>query len=181
MSGTILVTYGTKHGSTREVAESVAQTLTEQGLEVETLPAMRVDDLGRYTGVVVGGALYMGRWHPAAVEFLEQHRHELATLPVAVFGMGPRTMEEHDVEGSRAQLVKALARVPEAEPFALAVFGGVIDPKTLRFPLSRLPASDARDWSAIRAWATEIAEVFAYGKAASTPRDHRRELQQTPR
>ena len=90
-------------------------------------------------------------------------------------------MEEHDAEGSRAQLVKALAKVPEVDPCAVASFGGVIDPHTLHFPFNRLPATDARDRGAIRAWATELARAFGYGKAASDARDPRSELQQTPR
>ena len=181
MSDTVLIAYATKHGSTREVAEAVADTLQEHGLGVETLPAARVVDVSPYAGVVVGGALYLGRWHPDAVDFLQEHRHTLATLPLAVFGMGPRTMEEHDAEESRTQLVKALAKVPEIDPCAVAIFGGVINPHTLHFPLSRLPASDARDWSAIRAWATDFARVFDYGKAAPDARDPRSELQQSPR
>ena len=181
MSDTILVAYATKHGSTREVAEAIAETLREHGLAVETLPAARVVDVSPYAGVVVGGALYMGRWHPDAVEFLEQFCHALSATPLAIFGMGPRTMEEHDAEGSRTQLLKALANVPEIDPCAVAVFGGVIDPHTLHFPFSRMPASDARDWNAIRAWATDFAGVFDYGKAAPDARDPRSELQQSPR
>jgi menaquinone-dependent protoporphyrinogen oxidase len=181
MPGTILVTYGTKHGSTVEVAEAIARTLRELGLDVETIPAARVNDVSPYAGAVVGGALYMGRWHRDAMGFLVRHRHALATVPVAVFGMGPRTMEEHDAEASRTQLLKALAKVPDVEPSAVAVFGGVVDPLVLHFPFNRLPASDARDWSAIRAWATEVAGLFEYGKAASHGRYHRSMLQQTPR
>jgi menaquinone-dependent protoporphyrinogen oxidase len=181
MSDTILVAYATKHGSTREVAEAVAETLQERGLDVETLPAGRIADVSPYAGVVVGGALYMGRWHPDAVAFLQQHRHALSAMPVAIFGMGPRTMEEHDAEGSRAQLVKALAKVPEIDPCAIAVFGGVIDPHALHFPFNRMPACDARDWRAIRAWAADFAKVFDYGKAAPNARDPRSELQQSPR
>jgi len=181
MSRTILVAYGTKHGSTRDVADAVAETLQRVGLDADALPAAQVKDLSPYAGVVIGGAIYMGRWHPDAVEFLAQHRHALATMPLAVFGLGPRTMEEHDVEESRSQLVKALAKVPEVDPYAVAVFGGVIDPHVLRFPLNRLPASDARDWDAIRNWATEVAGIFDYGKAAPDARDPRSELQQSPR
>jgi menaquinone-dependent protoporphyrinogen oxidase len=181
MPETMLVAYGTKHGSTREVADTVAQTLAEHGLDVESLPAGRVDDLTPYAGVVIGGALYMGRWHPDAAEFLERHRRTLAALPVAAFGMGPRTMEAHDAAGSRAQLKKALAKVPEVDLFSVAVFGGVVNPDVLHFPFNRLPASDARDWASIRAWASELAAAFDYGKAASQARDHRSELQQTPR
>jgi menaquinone-dependent protoporphyrinogen oxidase len=181
MTNTILVAYATKHGSTREVAQAVAETLQQHGLDVETLPAARVGDVSPYAGVVVGGALYMGRWHPDAVEFLQHHRHALSVVPLAIFGMGPRTMEQHETEGSRKQLVKALAKVPEVDPCAVAVFGGVVDPHTLRFPFNRMPASDARDWGAIRAWAADFAGVFDYGKAAPDARDPRSELQQAPR
>ena len=45
MPETILVAYGTKHGSTREVAETVAASIARCGLEVETRPAGQVGDL----------------------------------------------------------------------------------------------------------------------------------------
>jgi menaquinone-dependent protoporphyrinogen oxidase len=181
MGPKILIAYGTKHGSTEQVARSIGETLNELGLEAETLPAAGVDDLTAYDGVVVGGALYMGRWHPDALRFVENHRATLATLPVAVFAMGPRTLDERDVDGARAQLAKALAKVPAVDPYAVAVFGGVVDPGTLRFPLNRMPASDARDWDAIRAWAAEVSAAFDFGKAAADSRDPRSELQQAPR
>jgi hypothetical protein len=44
-----------------------------------------------------------------------------------------------------------------------------------------MPASAARDWAAIRAWAGAVADAFGYGKAASQAVDLRRELQQTHR
>jgi menaquinone-dependent protoporphyrinogen oxidase len=181
MSERVLVAYGTKHGSTREVAEAVAEALGEQGFAVDTLAADRVDDVEPYAAVVIGGAIYMGRWHPASSDLLLRQRTGLAELPVAVFGMGPRTMEENAEAESRAQLDKALEKVPEVRPVAVAVFGGVVDPKSLRFPFNRMPASDARDWAAIRAWAGSVGEAFGYGKAASEARDHRRELQRSPR
>ena len=181
MGPKVLIAYGTKHGSTEEVACAIGETLHALGLDAEVLPAGRVDDVMPYDGVVVGGALYMGRWHPEALHFVERHRSVLAAMPVAVFAMGPRTLEEHEVEGSRTQLAKALAKVPEIDPCAVAVFGGVVDPGTLRFPLNRMPASDARDWEAIRAWAGEIAAAYDFGKAAADTRDPRTELQQAPR
>lgn len=181
MPATILVAYGTKHGSTREVAEAVAGTLAERGFELEVRPAAQVGDLAPYDGVVVGGAIYTGRWHPDALGFLESHRDALAKLPVAVFGMGPRTLEPHDMDATRAQLLKALAKVPEINPFSVAVFGGVFNPRNHRFPFNHLPATDARSWTAIRGWAAEIAGVFDFGKTAETAGDHRRELQHVPR
>ena len=43
----------------------------------------------------------------------------------------------------------------------MAIFGGVIRPDALRFPFNRMPACDARDRDAIRAWARDLAPRFA--------------------
>lgn len=181
MSGTILIAYGSKHGSTQEVAHAVAEELQAHGLDIETLPAGAVDDLRPYVGVVVGGSIYMGRWHADAVDLLQRHKYALSELPLAVFGIGPRTLETHEIESSMAQLRQSLASVPDVEPVAVAIFGGAVKPRALHFPFSRMPASDARDWVAIRSWAAGLVETFGYGKPASDPRDLRTELQQTPR
>jgi menaquinone-dependent protoporphyrinogen oxidase len=181
MTGLILIAYATKHGSTREVADSLADALREQELDVETQPASFVDDLSPYAGVVVGGSLYTGRWHPDALGFVKRHRRALASMPVAVFAMGPRTMDAGEVAESRTQLGRALAKVPDIDSCAVAIFGGVVDPRKLRFPFNRMPATDARDWDAIRAWAQDVACAFGFGKPASDPRDLRSELQRSPR
>lgn len=152
----MLVTYGSKHGSTERVAEAITENLKHAGRDVELRRAADVEDLTRYDGVVLGGSLYFGRWHRDAVRFLSKHQRELSELPVTVFALGPQSAEPQDLAKSRAQLDKALQKVPEVEPRSIAVFGGVIDPAKLRFPLNRMPASDARDWNAIEAWTEEI-------------------------
>ena len=152
----MLVAYGSKHGSTERVAEAITENLKHAGRDVELRLAADVEDLTRYDGVVLGGSLYFGRWHGDAVRFLSKHRRELSELPVTVFALGPQSAEPQDLANSRAQLDKALQKVPEVAPRSIAVFGGVIDPAKLRFPLNRMPASDARDWNAIEAWTDEI-------------------------
>src|ERR1043166_3954240 len=89
MTRTILVAYASKYGSTREVAESIAATLRERLLRVDVLPAGDVGGVDEYAGVVLGGAIYMGRWHRDAREFARQFADELSELPVAVFALGP--------------------------------------------------------------------------------------------
>jgi menaquinone-dependent protoporphyrinogen oxidase len=151
----ILVTHASRHGSTREVAEAVAATLSAHGLSVNVMPAADVGHLRGYAGVVLGGALYTGRLHKDARRFLARHHDALETRTFAVFALGPRTLEPGDVAGSRAQLLRALASAPP--PASVAVFGGVVKPEELRFPFNRMPASDARDWAAIERWADELA------------------------
>ena len=161
MARSVLVAYASKYGSTQEVAEAIAETLREQDLSVEVRPAGEVKHLDGHDAVVLGGAIYLGHLHQDARRFLARHRQALAELPVAVFAMGPRTLADEEVAESRHQLDHDLAKFADLEPVALAIFGGVVDPAKLRFPFSRMPASDARDWDAIRAWAEEVASAFA--------------------
>lgn len=151
----ILVAYASRHGSTRETAEVVAEELRVQGLEVEVAAAGDAGSIEGYDAVVLGGALYTGRLHGDARAFLRRHG---AARPLAVFAMGPKTLAAEEVAQSRAQLEKALGGL---ESVSVAIFGGVVDPAKLRFPFSRMPASDARDWDAIRAWARDLAGRLA--------------------
>lgn len=161
MPRSILITYATKHGSTRQVAEAIASKLEEGGLGVVLQPAAGVRDLEPYDGVVLGTALYMGRPHGDARRFLRRHHEALSRLPVAVFGMGPLTNGDADVEGARKQLGEALGKVTDVSPVSTAIFGGVVDPEKLRFPFSHMQASDARDWAVIEAWAEELGALLA--------------------
>jgi menaquinone-dependent protoporphyrinogen oxidase len=167
MSESILVAYATRYGSTREVAEAIAATLRECGLEVDIQPMRNVRRLAGYRAVVLGAPLYMFRWHKDALRFLSQHRGALTQQPperswVAIFALGPLTTgDEEEWRGSREQLDKELAKFPWLTPIALEIFGGKFDPARLRFPYSlfmrQVPASDLRDWAAIRAWANSLA------------------------
>jgi menaquinone-dependent protoporphyrinogen oxidase len=181
MTAPVLVAYASEHGSTREVAGVIAARLRAAGLDAEVRPANEVADLRPYSGVVLGGAIYVGRLHPEAVGFLHRHHAALSVLPIAVFALGPRTLEPSDLASSRKQLLRALEKAPDVDPYEIAVFGGVIDPKQLRFPLNRLYASDARDWDDIDAFALRCAEAYDYGKAAAGLSEPRIEVPQTHR
>jgi menaquinone-dependent protoporphyrinogen oxidase len=160
MSKPILVAYATKHESTHEVADAIAARMRVRGASVEVRPVAEVETLEPYGAVILGGALYAGRWHRAARRFVDRHRDALAHVPLAVFAMGPLTLESREVESSRRQLERALAKVPELSPVSLRIFGGALDPDRLPFPLSRMEGADARDWDAISAWAEQLAALF---------------------
>ncbi len=157
----ILVAYASRLGSTGEVAEVIARVLSADGHRVDLRNAAEVVELDSYDGVVLGGSIYVGRWHPDALDFLELHSDGLTELPVAIFALGPRSLTPTEVAQSRAQLESSLTKVPEVVPATVAIFGGVVDPTKLSCPFNRLPASDARDWTAIRAWAAEASSLFA--------------------
>jgi menaquinone-dependent protoporphyrinogen oxidase len=155
-----LVAYASKHGSTEEVARAIGAQLRDVGHHVDIRDAAVVTDLEPYDAVVLGGSLYMGRWHADARAFLLHHRAAVEERLLAVFALGSRTLDEHDVAESRRQLDNVLEHL-DIHPELVAVFGGVVEPAKLRFPLNRMPKSDARDWSAIAAWAGEVAAQFS--------------------
>ena len=162
MSTSVLVGYATRYGSTQQVAEAIAETLRESGLTVDLYPLRQVRSLAGYSAVVMGAPLFMFRWHKDARRFLSRHRQALTERPVAVFALGPvhEPYDEEEWQNSRAQLDKELAKSPWFKPVALEMFGGKYDPAKLRFPISLFageePASDLRDWTAIRAWAHDL-------------------------
>ena len=166
MSASVLVAYATRYGSTQEVAEAVAATLRERGLEVELQPMSEVRTLEGYAAIVLGAPLYMFHWHKDALHFLARHRAALTARPVAIFALGPFHADEKEFQGSREQLEKELAQFPWLTPVALEIFGGKFDPQKLTFPhnlvpaLKKMPASDIRDWTSIRAWASNLAATL---------------------
>lgn len=168
MSNRVLVVYASRHGSTREVAEEIAAELEAEGFPVDVAAARTIRSVGGYSAVVVGGALYTGRWHKDAVAFLQRHPRGLHDVPLAIYAMGPRTLADHEVAASRAQLDRALEPL-HVHPFAVAIFGGVVDPTKLHFPFSRMAAVDARDHAAIQRWAREVGTQAAAARGAPRP------------
>jgi menaquinone-dependent protoporphyrinogen oxidase len=166
MSSSVLVGYATQYGSTQEVAEAIAETLREGGVTADLRPLQEVRDLSEYSAVVLGAPLMKARFHKDALGFLKKQRQALTERPVAVFALGP-VHEPHDEEewqSSRGQLDKQMAEFPWLSPAAVELFGGVFDPAKLPFPLNKLagqePATDARDWTAIRAWAADLKPIL---------------------
>jgi menaquinone-dependent protoporphyrinogen oxidase len=170
MDGNVLVAYASKYGSTQEVAEAIAATLGERGLSVDLQPMRKVRTIEGCGAVVLGAPLYFGFWHKDALNFLSRNQDALAQRPVAIFALGPNSNDEKEMQGSRAQLDKELAKFPWLTPIIIEVFGGNY-PAKLRFPesliaglpaspLHGMPASDVRDWAAIHAWASSLAAML---------------------
>ena len=159
MDGVVLVAYASKHGSTREIAERICGTIQATGLRAHLRPAMGADDLEGYGAVVLGGSIYMGRWHRQAHRFLRRHARALADRPLAVFASGPVDGKPADWRKAREQLDAAIARY-DVHPVAVEVFGGRVDPAQLHFPFTKIPAMDSRDWDAIEAWGRLLPELL---------------------
>ena len=167
METRVLVAYATKYGATAEIAEKIAEVLREAGLQTDVMAADKVTDLTPYQAVVLGSAVYMGKWRDEPAKFLEDNEKALAERPVWLFSSGPTG------EGDPVALMKAW-RFPDAQqevadriqPRDIAIFHGAVDTKKLSLPERlilkgvKAPTGDFRDWKAITSWARAIAEAL---------------------
>ncbi|WP_372351282.1 flavodoxin domain-containing protein [Streptomyces sp. KL116D] len=164
----VLVAYGTKNGSTGEIAVRVAGVLTEAGYATTVRPAGEVaESLSAYDAVVLGGALYAGRWHRDARRFARRARRAPGTRPVWLFSSGPLDGSASDRDIPPVPGVRRIAdRLDAREHVA---FGGRLD-ESARGRLARMivrsgKGGDFRDFTAITAWAERIAHDLATVRA----------------
>jgi menaquinone-dependent protoporphyrinogen oxidase len=154
----ILVTYGSKRGGTAGIAEILAQSFTEQGIQADVRPANEVESVEEYDAVVVGGALYMMLWHRHARRFIKRHTEELRTRPVWLFSSGPL-----DDSAGRDEIppLKQVQRLMERiGARGHITFGGMLRPDAKGFVPPALPRGDWREPRLIRAWAEGIGEAL---------------------
>jgi menaquinone-dependent protoporphyrinogen oxidase len=170
---TILVAVAGKHGATADIAGEIAGVLRRElpAADVEVRDAADPGELGRFDAVLVGSAIYLGRWLPAARHLVERHRAQLAAVPVWMFSSGPLG----DPPGAIDDLTEVTALGSTVAARGHRVFAGRLDLADLRWT-ERLavravhsPTGDFRDHDAIRAWAVEVAADLA--RLQSTPTD----------
>jgi menaquinone-dependent protoporphyrinogen oxidase len=178
-----LVTYASRHGSTRGIAERIAERLRGHGLDADVRPDAEVRDASRYDAFVVGGAAYMFHWLKEASAFVEHNRALLAERPTWLFSSGPVGTDTVDKQGRDVlettvprEFADLRARI---HPRAERVFFGAVDPAARPVGFAErivslmpagkvaLPKGDFRDWPAIDAWADEIASGLSAAGAAA--------------
>ena len=168
MSNKILVTYASRAGSTAGMAEAIGRTLVEKGSTVDVLPMQAVKDLTPYRAVVAGSAIRGQKWLPEAMQFLSDHRSELARKPFASF-MVCITLSMANADQHREGLKDWMRPVRAlVQPVSEGYFAGALDFSKLPFSFNVLAMrlvvlfglwkeGDHRDWAAIRTWAEGLA------------------------
>ncbi len=163
MNKNILVTYASKNGATGEIAQKIGDLLNKAGWQATVLPINGTVDFSAYSAVILGSAVYVGKWQKEAAAFLRTNEKFLAGIPLWLFSSGP-TGEGDAVgllDGWRlpADLQPIIDRI---RPRDTVVFHGYINPQKLNFIEKQViksmkkPFGDFRDWEAISAWTTKI-------------------------
>lgn len=167
---TVLVIHATQMGSTAEIANAVAETLTARGVTCVTLSAEAAPAPERFDAVVLGSAIYMGHWLPRAIEYLRDHRAALTRRQVFLFQSGPCGEDAESAQTKVPSRVVRLARAIGCQP--PVTFGGVLEMRRATGLLSRWMADgpfagDYRDWGRVSAWADLVADRLDAPAAAN--------------
>ena len=154
----VLVTYGSKHGGTAEIATAIAASLRAEGLTVDCTAASHVRDLDAYDAFVIGSGLYIHRWAREATRFVIRHEAELRTRPVWMFSSGP--LDDSAQHRSIPPVPRVAGLMARVGANGHATFGGRIARDAKGFIASRMAkanAGDWRNWEQITGWARDIA------------------------
>lgn len=161
MSQNILVAYASEYGSTGSVAEAIGKVLCDKGAKVDVFLTRKAKNLSSYQGVVIGSAIYRGKWMPEATNFVKANHEFLRQVPVAYF-MVCMTMHVPGEENRRkalSYLDPVLQTIPQVKPVDIEPFAGVMNYSNLSWLNKKIimskgiPEGDFRNWEAIRAWA----------------------------
>jgi menaquinone-dependent protoporphyrinogen oxidase len=167
----VLVAFASRHGSTGEIANALAQELRVSGHSVTVRSVDAVKEVDTYEAAVIGSAVYMGNWLPEARRFVEENRDTLAKIPVWLFSSGPLGTDDAQPHNDPAHL-DAMMQATRARGHRL--FIGKLDRSSLGLgerlvaKVVKAPEGDFRDWAAIRAWAREIAMAVPALAASTT-------------
>ena len=179
--------YASKHGSTAGIAQSIAETIRQQGAHVDARPVGETGDIGKldsHQAFVIGSAVYYGLWRREATRFAKRHSAHLASRPVWLFSSGPlgtKTADPQRRDLLSAAEPKVIAKFrPAIAPRGHRVFFGALDLSKLG-PAERLVTKllawqdlvsegNFRDQADICAWATGIAQALDATQAAAHQR-----------
>jgi menaquinone-dependent protoporphyrinogen oxidase len=172
----VLVAYGTKYGSTAEVAERIARVVRSNNVDVTVRKLGGKPDVPveGFDLVVVGSAIIAGSWTPEALKFLEVSRGGLAGKSVALFACcGDVVMKRSSFEDCRNKyLVEVASEKGISRPLSLGLFGGVLDFERYGFLVKAIlhgakksieaqgvdlsKPYDFRNWEEIDDWAASL-------------------------
>lgn len=155
----VLVTAASSHEATAEMAEAIATELARAGVTVDLRPADEVADLEAYAAVVLGSAVYAGRWLGPAIDFARRHREALRARPLWLFSSGPAG----DPPAPAGEAVELDVLAADLGAREHRVFPGRLDRRRLavggRTVIGVVQARDGdfRPWPEIVGWADGIA------------------------
>jgi menaquinone-dependent protoporphyrinogen oxidase len=183
----VLIAYGSRYGSTSEVALELAKVLREGGMNPQMLDLVQTKPkdwppLVDFDGVLIGTSIKIGKWTKEAQRFLGASKDDilLGGIRLGTFVCCIDVLK--DPEGAERKYCTAVIEKAGMKADACGVFAGVIDlsdssklgfvekkmakvagPEMVKGTGHELKVderNDYRDWDAIRAFGQRFAQLL---------------------
>ena len=180
----VLIAYGTRYGSTGEIAQEIAKVLKSKGVEPELYnlginKPKNWPQLDEYRGVIVGTSLKVNSWKKQVKAFLEQHKNELKNIKFGMFTCGAWAIAEpleaygeitmrlennFELQADIQEAFKGVldfsenSKVGKAGKIALKLTALALE-KDKNIPVDQKARNDFRDWKKIRKFAEKFAAL----------------------
>ena len=154
----VLISVASKHGATDGIGRAIGDRLRAEHIEVDVIPPGAEPKLESYDAVVIGSAVYMGRWLGDGRDFVTANAELLSKVPVWLFSSGPITDKVDPADSADGDELLATVHGREHKLFA-----GRLDKNGLGWTeraivrMVNSPWGDYRPWDEINAWADSIA------------------------
>jgi menaquinone-dependent protoporphyrinogen oxidase len=169
----ILIVYGSRYGSTKEIAHHIGQTLTKDGHSVDVFDASKQPPMLGYDLIIVGSGIQAGRWKKDAMKFLKKNKNTLQKMKTALFVSCGDANEPDKKDDSYQKYLVSIARSYGLFPIAYGFFGGSFDftgkkgviynlfMKLIKGDFEKKGIKtdgiyDFRNWDSITNWAQEL-------------------------
>ncbi len=167
MAVKVLIAYGSKYGSTKEIAEKIGEAIKQEGLEADVKSARDIPSIAGYGAFVIGSAAYIGGWRKEVSNFVKKHEKTLAERPVWIFSSGPAGKGDPIQQVQGWLYPKALKPVIDnIKPKDVTVFHGNISVEKMnaieKWMIKQVKSEygDFRDWEMIGRWGKGIAAAL---------------------
>jgi menaquinone-dependent protoporphyrinogen oxidase len=178
MMNKVLIVYGTRYGSTSEVAQEMINTAREFGAQVDAVNLEKgtpFPEPEEYDLVIIGSGIRTGQWKKEPLEFIEQKLESLSKTKVALFVVSGYAGNPDKVAEAQVEYLDSMpAKYPGLSPISTALIGGVFEFKKYNLVIralvknivkSQVPPGeeipekiDFRDWDMIRDWIKQLVE-----------------------
>jgi menaquinone-dependent protoporphyrinogen oxidase len=177
MNNRALICYGTRYGSTGEIAERIGEIFREKGgsVDVVDLKKRKVEYLGDYDLIVIGSGIQANKWTKEPRKFLEKNKEELSRKRVALFVSCGSANDPAQCDDALEKYLHRIAdEYPEIHVVAMGLFGPRYDSTRgnilMRKGIAKMiedlaedPENppdmiDLRDWKKIEEWAKSLIE-----------------------
>ena len=123
----VLIAYGSRYGSTEEIALKFVDLLEDEDIETKllNLKKEKTPNLNEYDGIIVGSSVKITKWMKEPQRFLIQNRDALNQKKVAIYVSCMSILT--DPEYAREELLEKVFENAGVIPDLYEAFGPVID------------------------------------------------------